>query len=708
MKNLKTFLLTTLLIVALGTTAVGQMTLLDDFADGNYTANPVWTVQSGSWTVDGGWLKNTATAASISTPFTLVCNAWQFDMDLEYTSGAYVRYFFLMTSDHADPRNSTADGYYVYFDGPNGDFLLRRLDNGTATTLITYDGPVTTSPVTVKVTRTSAGVFQLFTGGTLRGTSAADITYSSAACAYQGVWITASLATDNHGVDNIYYGLATPGLWNGNVSTSWSGVNNWDDWKVATSTVDVSIPAGSTRWPVIDATANCRNLTIASGATLTSGAFTLNVHGNWSNSGTFTAGTSTINMNGTSVQTMSGVSTFNNLTVNNSAGVTLATGQTVNDTLTLTSGKITLGSNNLTLGASAEISGQSLEKYIVTDGTGVLIRNSVGTTDVLFPVGISTTYNPVTIKNDGTVDNFSVRVQSTFDNAPVNPSKVVNRQWTITEETPGGSNATLTFQWNSGDEAGVFDRTAGIEIGRYTGTQWVGSGAIYLGGSDPYSTYAGGFTSFSDFGVGNSGALPIQIASFTAIINPNGSGVLLEWETISEVNNYGFYVERRAESESAYGGFVEIPNSFVPGAGTTLEPQYYSYVDNTLTEAGVYEYRLRQVDNDGLTNYSQPVSINVSTLSVRELAPIEFRVHQNYPNPFNPSTIINYQLAIDNYTTLKVYNLIGKEVATLVSGYQTAGSHQVTFDGSQLTSGMYFYKLQSGSNVELRKLMLMK
>jgi hypothetical protein len=119
----------------------------------------------------------------------------------------------------------------------------------------------------------------------------------------------------------------------------------------------------------------------------------------------------------------------------------------------------------------------------------------------------------------------------------------------------------------------------------------------------------------------------------------------------------------------------------------------------------------------------------VSVLSVDETVPLEFSLSQNYPNPFNPSTVINYSVPLSaerdlvptgrdgqlaplanggTYTNLKVYNLIGKEVATLVNGYQTAGNYKITFDGSSLSSGLYFYKLQSGSNVEIKKMTLIK
>jgi hypothetical protein len=184
--------------------------------------------------------------------------------------------------------------------------------------------------------------------------------------------------------------------------------------------------------------------------------------------------------------------------------------------------------------------------------------------------------------------------------------------------------------------------------------------------------------------------LPIQLASFVGSYVENGAK--LEWSTISEVNNYGFNVQRQSGNEYVNIGFVE-------GKGV---PSTYEYID---AQAGT-TYRLEQIDNDGLTTYYGPIMLNPN--SVGDNIPAVFALNQNYPNPFNPSTVINYQLATDNYTTLEVYNLIGKEVATLVNGYVTAGSHQVTFDGSHLTSGMYFYKLQSGNNVEVRKLTLVK
>ncbi len=443
--------------------------------------------------------------------------------------------------------------------------------------------------------------------------------------------------------------------------------------------------------------------TLSTNNTLINGTLTM-ISGVFTGTNIFNyGGAGTLVYAGSTAQTTSSVefpatTSPNNLTINNSSGVNLHASRTVNGTLALTSGRLTLGSNNLTLGASATISGQSLTNYIVTDGTGFLTRN-VGATNVLFPVGTASTYNPVTINNAGTADNFSVRVKSTFDNPPVDPSTVVNRQWTIDEAVAGGSNATLTFQWNGADEASGFDRSAGIEIGRYTGTQWVGHGAVYNGGSDPYSASVGGITEFSNFSVGNSGALPVQLASFVGYF-VNSNDVTFEWETISEINNFGFWIQSRNIHTNE---FTTIEESFQPAKNV---PSTYTWTyKNAITDNT--EFYLLQQDNNGLETKFGPFMLNPNNVPV-EAVPAVFALHQNYPNPFNPSTVISWQLPVGGYTTLKVYNLMGTEVATLLNGYVPAGKHQVKFDASHLASGIYIYKLQSGNNVEVRKLILLR
>jgi hypothetical protein len=159
----------------------------------------------------------------------------------------------------------------------------------------------------------------------------------------------------------------------------------------------------------------------------------------------------------------------------------------------------------------------------------------------------------------------------------------------------------------------------------------------------------------------DNGPLPITLASFTGTV-VNAGHVFLDWTTISEVNNYGFFVQRRRDTTST---FTDLPNGFVPGHGTTLEPQHYAFTDSTISSIGTYHYRLRQVDLDGTMHYTQPVSVNITVLAVRETAPIEFRVHQNYPNPFNPTTTIKFSVEKQERTTVSIFNVLGQEDASL-------------------------------------------
>ena len=133
--------------------------------------------------------------------------------------------------------------------------------------------------------------------------------------------------------------------------------------------------------------------------------------------------------------------------------------------------------------------------------------------------------------------------------------------------------------------------------------------------------------------------LPIQLASFNGA--PQNGNVVLTWFTISEVNNYGFFVERKRPAEQE---FVGVLNSFVPGHGTTNEPHSYLFTDIAPGQ-GAWIYRLKQVDLDGTTNYTEPITIDMPTSVTDPNEPVTFGLEQNYPNPFNPSTVIRYSVA---------------------------------------------------------------
>jgi hypothetical protein len=200
------------------------------------------------------------------------------------------------------------------------------------------------------------------------------------------------------------------------------------------------------------------------------------------------------------------------------------------------------------------------------------------------------------------------------------------------------------------------------------------------------------------------GPLPVQLASFIGNFISENS-VKLDWETISEVNNYGFYVEKY---NTITNKFEVIENSFQSGHGTTLELQHYSWIDDNVVELEL-EYRLKQIDNNGLVNYFGSIKLNPNGVENHSSVPAVFALNQNYPNPFNPTTEITFTLATSGYTTLKVYNLLGNEIKTLFTGQAEAGRiYTAHFTGNGFASGLYFYKLQTADKSEIKKLLLLK
>ncbi len=191
--------------------------------------------------------------------------------------------------------------------------------------------------------------------------------------------------------------------------------------------------------------------------------------------------------------------------------------------------------------------------------------------------------------------------------------------------------------------------------------------------------------------------MPVELSSFNAECGTQN--VELKWATATEVNNYGFDIERsqKSEAESQNVNWENI--GFVKGAGNSNSPKSYSFVANNPL-SGKAEYRLKQIDNDGTFKYS-PV-VDVTSL------PAVFSLGQNFPNPFNPTTTISYALPKDSKVVLEVYSITGQKVATLVNGEMTAGLHSAEFNGSSLASGIYFYRITAGSFNEVKKLMLLK
>jgi len=217
-------------------------------------------------------------------------------------------------------------------------------------------------------------------------------------------------------------------------------------------------------------------------------------------------------------------------------------------------------------------------------------------------------------------------------------------------------------------------------------------GSNLYGHDDPSTAQPAQFY-FDDYQLIDMLWVPVELTSFSASVN-DGGNVVLNWSTATETNNHMFEVERRTET----GEYFTI--GFVNGAGTTTEPQNYTYTDQTV-ESGKYFYRLKQLDFDGRYEYSPEVEVDVT-------GPLTFDLAQNYPNPFNPSTRIKYSVPEAGNIRLSVYNTVGEEIALLAEGYSEAGFFEATFDASNLSTGVYLYKLQSANSVQTKKMMLLK
>ena len=158
---------------------------------------------------------------------------------------------------------------------------------------------------------------------------------------------------------------------------------------------------------------------------------------------------------------------------------------------------------------------------------------------------------------------------------------------------------------------------------------------------------------------------------------------------------------------------TQLNTAIIPGFCTTNEPHDYTYLDTSASRSS-WQYRLKQVDLDGAEHFTEAINVS-SVTSVKEVAPTEFGLRQNYPNPFNPTTTITFQIPNDGHVSLKVFDMVGREVATLVSETRTVGVYNEVFDASSLpagrqglASGMYFYKLESGNFVQTKKMLVLR
>jgi Secretion system C-terminal sorting domain len=443
---------------------------------------------------------------------------------------------------------------------------------------------------------------------------------------------------------------------------------------------------------------HAQGITIGSGTTVTLGSSTLSLPGNWSNSGTFTAGSGTVVFNGASgTQTITNASgeTFNNLTVNKASGnVQLLNNIAVNGTLTTTSGGVDLNSHTITLGTSGTLSETAGNTVHGTSGSITTTRTLGTNPGNVAGLGLEITSSP---SLGSTIITRAHNIYTSGSNSSI------ERNFAVTPTTNTSLNATAVFHYDVSELNSLTESQLELFASANSGTSW----SLVPGGTlntTSKTVTVSGVNSFSLWTLAATTApLPVELASFSA--TSQRTDATLQWKTATEINNYGFEVEREPlPSPPLTGegtqGWAKV--GFVEGSGTTNSPKTYSFTDSDVPP-GNYSYRLKQIDHNGAFKYSAEIEVAIAA------APKVFELSQNFPNPFNPSTNIQFTVPADGRVMLKVYNTLGQEVATLFDGVAAAGQYnQATFDASRLASGIYFSRLEFGGKMQIKKMLLLK
>lgn len=423
---------------------------------------------------------------------------------------------------------------------------------------------------------------------------------------------------------------------------------------------------------------------VEDGGVTNNSSATINNDGNiyldrdWSQSGSTYLGTGWMWFEGSANQNLNAAS-VPRLRVDNGNMLILGSNLTVSTQVDLmNNGRIQLGIHNLRVSSGGNIIGYDNINHIKTNGTGSLyqtVGSATGT--VTYPVGRSS-YNPAFLTNSGSTDEYDVRVEDIVyqqgTGGTPETNNIVNRTWRIDEGNSGGSNVNLTLRWNVADEVATFNR-ASSSITHWDGGGWVTYNytAAANVGSGYYEQSWPGVNTFSPFAVQDDNEpLPVTLVDFTAI-REDAATARLNWNTVNEVRNNGFAVERRLSNEI---DFTQV--GWVDGAGTTNTPQSYELYDpNGWT--GLSHYRLRIVDMDGNFDYSE-----IRTINGLEGQP----TITMWPNPVANDLQLLFEHFGEETVVVQIWSAEGKQIFD--QPLEIHGSEQFTItQTSQLAAGMY-------------------
>jgi hypothetical protein len=269
----------------------------------------------------------------------------------------------------------------------------------------------------------------------------------------------------------------------------------------------------------------------------------------------------------------------------------------------------------------------------------------------------------------------------------------------VAQFIPSPLSVQLTWSDNSNNEIGFIIERESQGPDAFVAIDTASANAnLFIDNTVSYATYNYRIKAYNTSGQSTYSnvaqiVVPVELTSFNASLKD--AGVLLEWVTATEINNMGFEIQRNLSDIWETIGFVE-------GKGTTSEITNYHFF-NDLSEfnySAKLQYRLKQIDYNGAFSYSEIVEV--------EFIPENYSLSQNYPNPFNPTTTISFKLANSTFVSLKIYNILGNEVLTLVNQVMPGGKHEIKFDAVGVPSGVYLYTITAGDFVDIKKMILMK
>lgn len=300
---------------------------------------------------------------------------------------------------------------------------------------------------------------------------------------------------------------------------------------------------------------------------------------------------------------------------------------------------------------------------------GLLVRNPSGSWDNIYTVDGSTGTRPIVLLTESGAGKLTVIYtdnSSTADN-------IVYRESSISSISFGNKHTLISGSFNNATS---------------TKQNYTDEVVIMAAGNVSGDLTTVGVLAYTD------DPTPVELTFFNGVLNSDK--IELTWQTETEVDNYGFIIEKSINDKNNWSTVT-----FVRGNGNSNSPKYYEYTDLDINSSGTYYYRLKQIDNDGAYEYSDVVKVEVDI-------PNNYYLSQNYPNPFNPTTQINFSLPERQMTSLRIYNAMGELVSELVNEIREPGSYSVVFDAAKLPSGTYFYNLIVGRYSETNKMTLIK